>query len=104
MDTPASTSALDLAVTHLNAPVGHVLTRSDLSQALRIGSLSPVHHHQVAAALITYMFVEIDPQLIIRCVNELRSGVAQANGLYEETLRARAPRVLAWEKAVQHLL
>lgn len=103
MDIPASTSALDLAVTHLNAPVGPVLTRSDLSQALRIGSLSPVNH-QAAAALITYLFVEIDPQLIIRCVNELRSGVAQANGLYEETLKAMAPRVPAWEKAVRHLL
>ena len=102
MNVPVSTSALDLAVTHLNAPVGQVLTRSDLSQALRTGSLSPVPHQ--AAALITYLFVEIEPQLIVRCVNEMHSGLAQANGLYEETLKASAPRVPAWENAVRHLL
>lgn len=97
-----SASALDLAVTHLNAPYGRVVSSADLSGALTAGSLSSVPSQ--SANVLTYMFVELDPLLIIRCVNELRSGVGKANGLYEETLRARAPRAPLWEKAVQHLI
>jgi hypothetical protein len=103
MGRPAEVSALDLAVTHLNAPVGRVLTPADLSEALKSGSVASIHRAD-AAALITYMFVELDPSLIIRCVNELRSGLIAANGLYEETLKANAPRSPAWEKSVRHLL
>lgn len=103
MGLPASSAALDLAVTHLNAPVGRVLTRDDLESALLAGSLSPIYRPE-AAALVAYMFVELDPQLIIRCVNELRSGLLKANSLYQETLKAKAPRAISWEKAVRHLL
>lgn len=96
-------SALDLAVTHLNAPVGRVLTKVELAQALKAGRLSAIHR-QESLALVSYMFVELDPQLILRCVQHLRSGLVKANELYEDTLNSNAPRALNWERSVAHLL
>ncbi|HEX2493401.1 MAG TPA: hypothetical protein VHK24_06460 [Steroidobacter sp.] len=102
MDSPP-TSAVDLAVTHLNAPVGRVLTKTEFADAFKAGTLRAVHRHE-SVALLCYLFVEFDPQLIIRCVNELRSGLLKANELYNDTLRANAPRSLNWERSVAHLL
>lgn len=102
MGTP-TTAAIDLAVTHLNAPYGRIVSRVDLSRALQDGTLSAVDSES-SANVLTYMFVELEPQLIIRCVNELRSGLTQANWLYQETLKSKAPPSPAWEKAIQHLL
>src|SRR5687768_14837848 len=97
------TSGLDLAVTHLNAPVGQVLTRDELSSALKSGQLSPIHR-QGAASLVSYMFAELEPALITRCVNEAKSDLKRANDLYRDTLRAKAPRSIKWEQSVGHLL
>jgi hypothetical protein len=99
----SSTSGLDLAVAHLNAPVGPVLTREDLMSALRAGRLVAIKHPE-AAALATYLFVELDPSLIVRCMRETGSDLRRANDLYEDTLRAKAPRSLSWEHSVEGLL
>lgn len=96
-------SALDLAVTHLNAPVGRVLTTAELAEALKAGRLSVIHR-QESLALVSYLFVELDPQLILRCVQHLRSGLLKANELYADTLKSSAPRALHWERSVAHLL
>jgi hypothetical protein len=74
-----------------------------LSRALKEGTLSAVDS-ATSANVLTYLFVELEPQLIIRCVNELRSGLILANWLYKETVMSNAPPSPAWEKAVQHLL
>lgn len=99
----SSTSGLDLAVTHLNAPVGPLLTRNDLMSALRAGRLVAIRQ-PAAAALATYLFVELEPALIVRCIREAGSDLQRANDLYEDTLRAKAPRSPSWERSVEHLL
>ena len=99
----SSTSGLDLAVTHLNAPVGPVLTREELTSALRAGQLAAIRQPQ-AAALATYLFVELEPSLIVRCVREAGADLRRANDLYEDTLCAKAPRSPSWERSVEHLL
>lgn len=99
---PQMNKSLDLAVTHLNAPFGQIVKKMDLQRALMTGSLREVASQ--AAAILSYMFVELDPQLILRCVNELRAGLPKAHQLYHETLEANAPRSEKWERAVAHLV
>lgn len=97
------TPALDMVVTHLNASVGSVLTRDELSSALRAGRLAAIHR-QPAASLVCYLFAELDPALIARCVGEAQSSLQSAYELYQDTLLAKAPRSLSWERSVGHLL
>ena len=96
-------SGLDLATAHLNAPVGPLLTRDELRSALQSGNLAAIHRPS-AASLVCFMFVELDPALIARCVTEARSDLQRANDLYMDTLHANAPRSLQWERSVEHLL
>jgi len=97
-----SASSLRLAVTHLNAPVGEVLTIEELAHALRSGSVSGLSKR--SAALVSYMFVELEPSLIAGCATEIGSNLRHVNLLYEESIETRAPRVPRWEQAVEHLL
>jgi len=97
-----SASGLQLAVTHLNVPVGPVVTEQDLVRALQAGSVAGLEAK--VAAVLSYLFIEIDPALIARCAREAGSDLRQANELYKESLQAHLPRVPRWEQAVEHLL
>ena len=88
-----SDSGLQLAVTHLNVPVGPVLTTEDLARALRSGSVAGFDKR--AAAILSHLFVELDPGLIARCAYEAGSDLRRANELYKETLLAHLPRETA---------
>jgi hypothetical protein len=95
-------SSLSVAVTHLNAPVGPVLTVEELAQALLSGSVASLN--KKAAAIVSYLFIELDPSLIASCVAEAGSDLRRANRLYEEAVQAHVPRVPGWEEAVEHLI
>jgi hypothetical protein len=97
-----SDSGLQLAVTHLNVPVGPVLTTEHLARALRSGSLAGFD--QRSAAILSHLFIELDPGLIARCAHEAGADLRRANDLYKESLQAHLPRVPRWEKAVEELL
>jgi len=62
MNTRTS-SVLSLAVTHLNASVGPVLTVAQLTAALRAGAVDAIADAPTAAALVTSLFVETEPRL-----------------------------------------
>ena len=98
------TSSLALAVAQLNAPVGPVVGEDDLACALRHGSLDAVGGDPTKAALLASLFAELAPNIIAKCASEAGSDLGHANMLYEQTLKRGAPRVHAWEKAVEHLL
>ena len=97
-------NSLGLAVTHMNAPVGSVLTIEQLSKALRAGSADAITDSPTAAALVSYLFVELDPRLIVLCAYEAGTDVAHANMIYQESLSRSMPRVHAWEKSIQYML
>lgn len=97
-----SASSLKLAVTHLNVPVGPVLSVDDLARVLRTGSVAGFDDKP--AALLLHMFVELEPALIARCAAEAGSDLRHANELYKQSVQANLPRVPLWEKAVEHLL
>ena len=102
---PAAASAsLGLAVTHLNAPAGSVLSEAQLTRSLRDGSVRGIADSPAAAALVSYLFVEVEPRLIAQCASDAGASLAQADLLYQESLRDGLPRVPAWEQAVVHLL
>ena len=98
-----SNSGLDLATAHLNASTGPTVTRDELCAALQTGSLAVIHRPR-AASLVCFMFVELEPALISRCVVEAQSDFRRANELYRETLRANVPRSQKWERSVEQLL
>lgn len=97
-------SSLGLAVTHLNAPVGDCLTAAQLADVLRAGTVAPLANAPAAAALLRFLFVELDPRLIVLCAYEAGTDVAHANMIYQENLRHTMPRVPAWEKSIAYLL
>ncbi len=104
MHTSHHSSSLGLAITHLNAPVGNCLTEAQLADALRAGSVAPLADSPTAAALLRYLFVELEPRLIVLCAYEAGTDVAHANMIYQENLQNAMPRVPAWEKSIEFLL
>ena len=95
---------LSVAVTHLNTSVRPALTVDQLAGALRAGSVDALADAPTAAALVTSLFVETDPRLIVLCAYEAGTDVDHANMLYLESVRHAMPRVDAWEKSVRFLL
>lgn len=97
-------SGLELAIGHLNASAGPVLTAEQLAEALRAGSTHDLPLAPAAAALIGSLFAELSPELILRCTAEASADVQHVNRLYRETLGQAFPPVPAWERSVEHLL
>lgn len=95
-------SASALIVAHLNAPVGPVLTESDVVNSLKNGYLSA--QTEKANAVLSGLFVEVEPRLIVRCALEAESTVGLANLLYLDTLAREAPKCPLWESSIEFLL
>lgn len=95
---------LNLAVTHLNVPVGNILTADQLALALRHGTAASLSNHPDAAAFISSLFTELSPQLILHAAAEAKADIQHVEQLYQESLAASMPRVASWEHAVEHML
>lgn len=100
----SQSDSLGLAVTHLGASTGPVLTSAQLAESLRAGSAAALSDAPAACALVRYLFVEVEPCLIAACARQAGANLQLANQLYLENLRHAMPRVRAWEQAVAHLL
>lgn len=97
--------SLTVAVTHLNASVGPVLTTGQLAAALRAGSVHELEAESpTAAALVSSLFVELAPPLIMGCAMEAGAELAQVQRLYEESLADGMPPVPRWQDSVGALL
>jgi hypothetical protein len=96
--------SLGLAVAHLNASVGSVLTVEQLAKALRAGTTDVIADAPTAAALVSYLFTELEPKLIVLCAREADSDVRHADMLYREGLAQAMPRVPAWENSIRYLV
>lgn len=98
-----NSSHLELAVSHLNAPYGEVVLVKHLRDALRAGSINVISE-PVAAAVVSYAFVELEPRSIALCASEAGSDLRHADLLYRETLKNSLPCVPAWEAIVSESL
>lgn len=91
-------AALDLIVTHLNAPVGQVLTPAHLQAVLTAGSFAAVTHAPpVVGALLASLFVEISPPLILRAMIAVGGDHDRLHHLYQESLAMGMPEVAYWQ-------
>ncbi len=91
-----------MAVTHLNAPYGSIVCPGDLIDSLRQGELRAASPK--AAAVLSYLFVEVEPRLVMKCAVESGSTLMMANRLYLCTIQEGAPRSAPWESSVKDLL
>lgn len=96
--------SLAVAVGHLNASVGAVLNKDQLATALRAGSARTLEASPLAAALVSSIFSELEPALILACALEADASVEQLDLLYQESLLDGMPPVTRWQSAVEHLL
>lgn len=100
---PMSNAALDLVVTHLNAPYGDLVSVEDLAAVLVGGTTKGVAERAPAAAgVLGRMFVEVSPALIGRCMVAAGATFTSVGALYAESI-AHCGRVPAWERATGHL-
>jgi hypothetical protein len=97
-------SNLQMVVAHMNASVGPILSTEQLATALRTGSVQAIQESPVAAGLMAYLFVEVEPRLIALSAHEAGADIVLANQLYKEGLAKGMPRVSAWEESIGHLL
>lgn len=96
-----NTSALDLVVTHLNAPYGDLVSVDDLTAVL-VGGTTTIIAEPAAAGILGRLFVEVSPALIGRCMVAAGATFTSVGALYAESI-AHCGRVPAWERATGHL-
>lgn len=92
----------ELITSHLNAPYGAVVDVSDLVVSLCAGRLAAGSPQ--ANAVLSYLFIEIEPRLIITCALEVGASWASVHALYGDTLAHAAPQSRQWESSVKGLL
>ncbi|TAL86964.1 MAG: hypothetical protein EPN69_11825 [Rhodanobacter sp.] len=97
-------NALHLAVGHLNVPVGDILTAGQLALAMQQGSLESLAESPSAAALVSSLFIDLPPGMILQAGAEAKADIKQLDKLYAATLAASMPRARAWEKTIEHML
>ncbi len=96
-------SKLDLAVGHLNTPVGPLVKPEHLALALREGSVSHVQagsRTEAVRGLLLTLFVETAPALILGCAREAGADLCSVDRLYQEAISDHLPRVKDWERLV----
>lgn len=98
---PTPDSKLQMAAAHLNASIGPVVSATDIASALRAGSLAPLAPQPRVEAMVSYLFIELEPRLIALCAREAGAMLERANDLYRDTLRNDAPRAPAWEATME---
>lgn len=93
---------ISMAVTHLNAPYGAIVCANNLIESLSQGELRAASPK--AAAILSYLFVEVEPRLVMQCAMESGSSLPMVNQLYSDTIRGGAPRSAPWESSIKALL
>lgn len=93
-------AALDLIVTHLNAPYGPRVRAEHVEAALRAGSLSAVAD-ETPRAIVASLFLECSPALIARAAVELGVPLASVQALYWDTKAAGEVSSREWEREME---
>lgn len=85
-----------LIATHLNAPYGLIVTPEDVQRALVSGTLTALSS-PTAQAVMSRLFQEHTPALILRAGREVQAAMPALLALYHESLIMGSARVPAWE-------
>lgn len=95
-------SAASMIATHLNVPHGRMVSAHDFASSLRSGRLSA--STKEANAILSALFTETAPRLILRCAREEGASLEATMQLYQETLTQGEMGSPEWESAMQGLL
>ena len=99
MSTQTLTSCA-LIATHLNAPYGPIVTPEDIERALVSGTVASVPN-TTGQAIVSRLFQEHMPALILRAGREVHAGMPALFSLYHESVALGSARITAWEALVQ---
>lgn len=91
-----------MIATHMNVPYGKILEPEDIVATLKSGDF--VAATKDGNNLLVSLFVEVEPELIIRCAYEIQAPLENVNRLYQKTLEVGFFRSPAWEEAIAALL
>lgn len=92
-------SAASMIATHLNVPYGRIVSAHDVALSLMSGRLSA--STKEANAILSALFIETAPRLILRCAREEGASLDAVRQLYQETLTQGEMRSPEWEGATQ---
>ncbi|WP_082516723.1 hypothetical protein [Acidovorax sp. Leaf78] len=87
--------AASLIATHLNAPYGRIVSAGDVALSLTSGRLSAAT--KAANDILSGLFAEVEPRLILRCAQEEGAALEAVQRLYEETVVQGCVRSPEWE-------
>lgn len=79
----------------MNAPYGAVVSAQDVIDSLQSGRFSA--GDQRAIDILSAMFIESAPGLILRCANEVGAAQAALQQLYQQSVQVTGLRCLDWE-------
>lgn len=96
-----STSA-ELIATHLNAPYGVIITAADVRNTLLSGKV--VAATENAQAILHSVFIETEPQLLMRAAVESGIDLQRLHCLYQETLASGMSTHPHWERLFGEML
>ena len=91
-------SAASLIATHMNAPYGRIVSERDVVTSMQCGRLSA--SNKASNAILAALFIEVAPDLILRCAKQEQVTLQALEQLYKETLSLGLVPVPDWEKAV----
>ena len=90
-------SAASLIATHLNAPYGKIVSAVDVIASLRSGHFAAANEE--ANGILEALFIEVSPDLILQCADQVGAPLESVAHLYEMTLELGVMRSPKWEDA-----
>ena len=94
-------SAASLIATHMNVPYGKILTSQDIIASFKSGNFEAATEE--GRSLLAWLFVEVQPGLILKCASEIQAPLENVNRLYQRTRELGLHRIPEWEYAVATL-
>ena len=95
-------SAASIIATHMNTPYGKILTPQDVVASLKSGNFNAATKD--GNNLLVSLFIEVEPDLILRCAHEIQAPLENVNRLYQRTLECGFFHSPEWEHAIAQLL
>jgi hypothetical protein len=91
-------SAASLIATHMNAPYGKIVSAGDVIESLKSGFFAA--SSKEANGILEALFIEVPPDLILKCAEQIQAPLEKVNHLYQAALDRGLMHSHDWENAV----
>ena len=92
-------SAASLIATHMNAPYGRIVSAEDVVASFKSGVFAA--SSKEANDILEALFIEVSPDLILKCAEQIQVPVEMVNHLYQAALDRGLMHSHAWENAAR---